>query len=243
MGYDYGVHTQIQSKITKYTLLCAVILVFLVSACTTGGEFVLQEPTLDALSETAIARVTEVHAAQATPEPEQEQLVVASTPLEINPLTGRESSLPGLLDRRPVIVKVQNLPRPRMQWGISSADLVFEYYTEFGTTRFAALYYGENPPMVAPIRSGRWMDMHLVRMYDSVLVFGSAYEDLLKALFNSEFGDRVLIEHPGTCPVICRYDPNGKNYLMTDLRAMNEYLVQLEVDNSRQDMNGMSFRY
>jgi hypothetical protein len=76
-----------------------------------------------------------------------------------------------------------------MQWGISAADLVFEYYTEFGTTRFAAIFYGQNPQMVAPIRSARWMDMHLVRMYNSILVFGSAYDDLLKALFNASFAN------------------------------------------------------
>jgi hypothetical protein len=241
MGYDYGVHTQNRSKITKYIGLCALTLILLASACTTGGEIVVQDPNLDMLAETAIARVTEVHAAQATPElAPAEPLTVLSSP-EINPLTGLAPSSPELLDRRPIIVKVQNLPRPRLQWGISAADLVFEYYTEFGTTRFAAIYYGQNPHMVAPIRSARWMDMHLVRMYDSIFVFGSAYNDLLKALFDTEFSERVLIEHPGTCPAICRYDPNGKNYLMTDLSAMGNYLSRLGVDNSRQDLNGMVF--
>jgi hypothetical protein len=52
------------------TALCAFILVLLMSACTTGGEVIRQEATVQVLSETAIARVTEVHAAQLTAEPQ-----------------------------------------------------------------------------------------------------------------------------------------------------------------------------
>jgi hypothetical protein len=227
------------------TALCAFILVLLISGCTTGGEVIRQEATVQVLSETAIARVTEVHAAQRTAEPQPllqpaDPANLVSEP-EINPLTGLTVTTPALLDRRPVIVKVQNLPRPRMQWGISAADIVFEYFTEFGTTRFAAIFYGQTPQMVAPIRSARWMDMHLVRMYNSILVFGSAYDDLLNALYSAEFRERVLIEHPDTCPAICRYDPNGKNYLMTDLMALKDYLVKEGIDNTRQDLSGMHF--
>jgi hypothetical protein len=230
----------------KHFLLIGILslLLSLISACTTGGEVLIQpegDPTMQVLSETAIARVTEVHAAQvATEVPPSSPISVPAVP-EINPLTGLIAPFPELLDRRPVIVKVQNLPRPRLQWGLSDADLVYEYYTEFGTTRFAAIFYEKNPPMVAPIRSARWLDMHLVRMYDSVLVFGSAYNELLRTLFNSEFSERVLIEHPGTCPSICRYDPNGKNYLMTDLAALGEYMRVHGIDNNRQDLNGMLF--
>jgi hypothetical protein len=235
-----GVHTLNRKKITLYAL-CGLVMVLVTSACTTGGEIIVPEATIQAFSETAIARVTEVHAAQATSEAAQSTPVVIQAQSEINPLTGLAASSPALIDRRPVIVKVQNLPRPRLQWGISAADLVYEYYTEFGTTRFAAIFYGNNPAMVAPIRSARWMDMHLVRMYNSVLVFGSAYNDLLKALYNTEFSERALIEHPGTCPAICRYDPNGKNYLMADLTALGNYLMDEGIDNTRPDLNGMHF--
>jgi hypothetical protein len=235
----------VQPKRRIITALCAFILVSILSACTTGGEVIRQEATVQVLSETAMARVTEVHAAQLTAEPEPEPQPVdpeiSISSLEINPLTGLTVSTPAQFDRRPVIVKVQNLPRPRVQWGISAADIVYEYYTEFGTTRFAAIFYGQTPQMVAPIRSARWMDMHLVRMYNGILVFGSAYDDLLKALYSAEFRERVLIEHPDTCPAICRYDPNGKNYLMTDLVALKDYLVREGIDDTRPDLSGMHF--
>ncbi|HOG80006.1 MAG TPA: hypothetical protein PK454_09660, partial [Anaerolineaceae bacterium] len=46
-----------------------------------------------------------------------------SFPAEINPLTGLAPQDPNLLNRRPIIIKVQNLPRyDRPQYGLSLAD-------------------------------------------------------------------------------------------------------------------------
>jgi len=60
---------------------------------------------------------------------------------DVSPLTGLKVTDPAVLERRPIIIKVENLPREhRPQWGLSFADLVYEYYTEFGGTRFAAVF-------------------------------------------------------------------------------------------------------
>jgi len=237
-----GVHRQHGPISTGLSAVFAAVLMLVISACTTGGEFINPDPpTAQGLTETAAVQETEIQSAQSAADTEESPPVAVQVFPEINPLTGLTASSPALLNRRPVIVKVQNLPRPRLQWGVSEADLVYEYYTEFGTTRFAAIFYGNSPAMVAPIRSARWMDMHLVRMYEGVLVFGSAYRELLEALLDSEFGERALIEHPNTCPAICRYDPNGKNYLMTDLTALDDYLIRLGIDNSRPDLDSMIF--
>jgi hypothetical protein len=160
----------------------------------------------------------------------------------VNPLTGLAPERPDIMDRRPVIVKVQNLPRPRFQYGISFADLVFEYYTEAGSTRFAALYYGNYPEIVAPIRSARFMDMHLVRMYGANFIFGSAYDDLFTALVESDIEERLFIELPGSCPAICRYDPDGKNYLSASLDDLPAYMEKLEIDQGEfPNLQGMAF--
>ncbi|TLN16743.1 DUF3048 domain-containing protein, partial [bacterium] len=54
----------------------------------------------------------------------------SSYPDGYDPLTGLAVSDASLLDRRPVIVKVENLPRDdRPQWGLPQADLIYEYYT------------------------------------------------------------------------------------------------------------------
>jgi Protein of unknown function (DUF3048) N-terminal domain len=51
-------------------------------------------------------------------------------------------------------VSVSNLPRNvRPQWGFSLAGHVYEYYTEEGTTRFAAVFYGQNATIIWSARS------------------------------------------------------------------------------------------
>jgi len=133
----------------------------------------------------------------ATPTPKypEEGYGPTNFPEGVNPLTGLEVEDPALLNRRPIIIKVQNLPRAdRPHWGLSNADIVYEYYTEFGTTRFAAIFYGEDAEMVAPIRSARLFDFNVVRAYKGMFIFGSAYENTYNRLVNSEFANRLMIE-------------------------------------------------
>ncbi|MCE1255023.1 MAG: DUF3048 domain-containing protein, partial [Anaerolineae bacterium] len=163
-------------------------------------------------------------------------------PLEINPLTGLKSTEPDLLNRRPIVVKVENLPRNnRPQFGLSRADLVYEYHTEEGTTRYAAVFYGQNATRVGPIRSGRWFDINLVHMYKSIFIFGSAYERLLNHLLESDFGDRIILEGPVTAEALKRFDPNGQNLLLADLSKLQGIFDYYHIDNSPQDLSGMTF--
>ncbi|HZW04151.1 MAG TPA: DUF3048 domain-containing protein, partial [Anaerolineaceae bacterium] len=165
-----------------------------------------------------------------------------SFPVGVNPLTGLEVDDPTILDRRPVMVKVQNIPRyDRPQFGLSLADIVYEYYTEEGATRFAAIYYGQDAEVVAPIRSARFIDMQLVQMYDSVFVFGSAYSVLRNRLFSADFANRLIIEGNNWLPAVQRYDPNKRNYLSVNTAALQSVLTKNGVDNQRQDLAGMYF--
>lgn len=165
-----------------------------------------------------------------------------SFPLGVNPLTGLEVDDPSILDRRPVLVKVQNIPRyDRPQFGLSFADIVYEYYTEEGATRFSAIYYGQDAELVAPIRSARFFDIQLVQMYDAVFVFGSAYSLLRTRLFNADFADRLIIEGSQWLPAVQRYDPNRRNYLSVNTAELQSVLARNLVDNERQDLSGMYF--
>ena len=163
----------------------------------------------------------------------------ANFPAGMDPLTGQFVANPTLLDRRPMLVKVQNLPRnSRPQWGLSLADIVFEYYTEEGTTRFAAIFYGNDASLVGPIRSGRFIDGHLVRGYKAVFAFGSAYVSEMDRYLSSEYADRLVIE--GSSTPLTRYDPNGFNYLMVNTADLSAYATQKGI-NGKQDLTGMSF--
>jgi hypothetical protein len=161
---------------------------------------------------------------------------------EINPLTGLPASQAELLNRRPILVKIENLPRDhRPQFGLAQADLVYEYHTEEGTTRFAALFYGQNAEKVGPIRSARFFDVNLMRMYKPIFIFGSAYKKLLSFLFEQDFSDRLILEGPNTAPALYRYEPEGRNLLMVNTHDLQGVITKYDINNERPNLAGMVF--
>jgi len=212
-------------------------------------------PTQTTIPPTAFQPVTDTPTPRppsATPLPPTATPTITATPPQsmgpadfppgVNPLTGLKVADPTRLDRRPIIVKIQNLPREsRPQWGVSSADLVYEYYTEFGTTRFAAIYYGEDAPQAGPIRSARFIDVNFIRGYKAFFVFGSAYEGVYNRLVNSEFSDRLILEQAKSCPPLCRVEPNTYNYLVLDTSKFSSYVASRKLDDTRQNLDGMYF--
>ncbi len=179
----------------------------------------------------------------ATPAYPAEGYGPADFPEGVNPLTGLKVKNPELLNRRPIVIKVQNLPRAdRPQWGLSKADIVYEYYTELGTTRFAAVFYGQDAEMVAPIRSARLFDFNVVRAYKAMFIFGSAYEATYNRLVNSEFSNRLMIESANTAGVIYRIEPSSSNFEVANTSKVAEYTKNMGIDNSKQDLDGMLFQ-
>jgi hypothetical protein len=162
-------------------------------------------------------------------------------PTDVDPLTGLKVAAPALLERRPLAIKVSNLPRyVRPQWGLSLADIVYEYYTEEGTTRFIALFYGNDASRVGPIRSARFFDINIIRGYKAVFAFGSAYVVEMNRLLNAEFANRLVLE--GASSPLTRYDPNGTNDLVVNTADLSAYITQEGIENGRQNLDGMSFK-
>jgi hypothetical protein len=161
-------------------------------------------------------------------------------PANVDPLTGLKVTDPSILQRRPMVIKVQNLPRNgRPQWGLSLADIVFEYYTEEGTTRFAAVFYSQDASMVGPIRSGRFIDADIVRGYKAMFAFGSAYVVEMDRFRNSEFANRLVIEGANT--PLTRYDPKGFDYLMVNTADLSAYTTKIGL-NTPQNLDDMLFK-
>lgn len=111
-----------------------------------------------------------------------------------NRLTGEVVDDPALLQRRPLAVKISNAPArwTRPQSGLGQADIVFEHVTEGPITRFTAIFYGDTPPDIGPIRSARLIDLELPAMYDAGLVFSGSSIGVSRKLFSSDFRDRIL---------------------------------------------------
>ncbi|GAB4578793.1 MAG: DUF3048 domain-containing protein [Anaerolineales bacterium] len=165
-------------------------------------------------------------------------------PAGVNPLTGLFVSDPALLERRPMAIKITNFPRRvRPQNGLNLADLVFEYYIEGGLTRFITIFYGNDADQVGPVRSGRFFDEHIVRMYNAIFVFGSADKRVLDTWLESDLLPRLVIPRPGNCPPLCR-DQNNPDYnnLYANTAELGPYVVGRGGDNNKYDLSGMRFQ-
>jgi len=173
----------------------------------------------------------------------------ADFPAGVNPLTGLLVADPDLLDRRPIAVKINIVPRYlyRPPFGLSLADIVINYYHNAGYSRFFALFYGNDAELAGPIRSGRLLDHELVQMYQSLFAYGSADAIINERFFNASYSDRLILEGTRTdCPPtstapLCRYDPSGGDILLGGTSEMSAYAVSHGVVNTQQNLDGMTF--
>lgn len=118
-----------------------------------------------------------------------------------NPLTGLTAADPELLERRPMAIKISQFPRYiRPQSGLTLADVVYEYYIEGGLTRFIAIFYGNDARQVGPVRSGRFFDEHIARMYQAFLVFKYADPRIYDYFKGSDLNDYLVVPGVGSCP-------------------------------------------
>ena len=134
--------------------------------------------------------------------PEGANVPAFTLPTSLNPLTGLPATDPALMDRRPLAIKVANYPRYiRPQSGLTLADNIYEYYIEEGLTRFIAVFYGNNSEWVGPVRSGRYFDEHIQRMYHAYLVFKFADPRVLTHLqTTSDVAPFLVVPNISSCP-------------------------------------------
>ncbi len=227
----------------KKLLYLLASLSLLLAAC---GSAAPATPTLSATAtlpptptSTPLPTVTPTPLPTVTPSYPVEGYGPTNFPTNVDPLTGLVVADPTLLDRRPMLIKVSNIPRNnRPQWGLSLADIVFEYYTEEGNTRFASIFLGNNADIVGPIRSGRFIDDKLVDGYKAIFAFGSAYVAEWDRFVNSDYANRLVIEGPTT--PLTRFEPNGADFLVANTATLSDWATANGV-NGRQNLDGMSF--
>lgn len=125
-------------------LTSVIVLGLLVASC--GGK-----------SDTASTLPVEEIVATTVPE----TTTTTTIPVVVNPLTGAPAADESILNRPALVVKIDNHPQARPQWGLNQADLVFEENVE-QLTRFAAVFHSQGSDPVGPIRSGRIQDINLL---------------------------------------------------------------------------------
>jgi Protein of unknown function (DUF3048) N-terminal domain/Protein of unknown function (DUF3048) C-terminal domain len=101
----------------------------------------------------------------------------AATCKDCWPLTGKPARL-GAVDKRPLVIKIDNVPAARPHYGITQADMVFEILVEGYVTRLAAVFQSQDPKTIGNIRSARLADRSLTPMVRGALVYSgtSSYE-------------------------------------------------------------------
>ncbi|MGC8856700.1 MAG: DUF3048 domain-containing protein [Anaerolineae bacterium] len=167
---------------------------------------------------------------------------VSLSPLYTDPLTGLSPTDPALLNRRPLAIKIANAPDYiRPQSGLSLADVVFEYYIEWGDTRFIAIFYGNNAERIGPVRSGRFFDEHIVRMYHAFYAFKYADPRVYSYFQGGDLEPFLVVPAFGECPPFLKVKrrlPNGAivedyNSVYFDLTRWPTCAAKRKVDNTR----------
>lgn len=107
-----------------------------------------------------------------------------SPPATLNPLTGLPLAA-GLKKQRPVVVCINNDPVARPQYGISQADVMYEYFMEgYSITRFSGIFYGDSPARIGPVRSARLINYYLGALYNAPLFCSGASDQVRYMLKN-----------------------------------------------------------
>jgi len=216
---------------------------------TAGTSAVIVQSTT---TPTTVIPPTSTTTSTPTPFPEPTETPITSSvsvafgpedfPSDINPLTGLQVSDPAILQRNPILVKVSNFPRGlRPHSGLSAADMVFEYTIGEGSTRFTALYYGQNAEIVGPVRSARLIDASIGKAYQGILAFASADAYVYNWVLNA-LGSRAVTEGPATCPALCRTGTGDVNSVFANTALLTDYVTkERKLPAVSPSLNGMSF--
>jgi hypothetical protein len=160
-------------------------------------------------------------------------------PDDINPLTGLPVPNPALLDRRPLLAKIPNYPHNvRPQSGITLADHIYEYYLEWGLTRFIAVFYGNDAARFGPIRSAHLFDENLIRMYSAILVFNGADKRVFDYFEKRELDPNYFVVER-FCPPLCRDESiETYNNLFGNTAQVHQLLRGAGLEDERKWLDG-----
>lgn len=163
-----------------------------------------------------------------------------------NPLTGLPVTDASFLQYRPLAIKISNSPDyARPQSGLTLADVVYEYYIEWGDTRFVAVFYSNayTVERAGPVRSGRYFDEHIARMYHSFLMFKGADPRELEYFHSLDIDQFFVTVGIGNCPpyFIGPYNRDSYNNVFFNGAKWKACAEKKGFDNSPQIISGGFF--
>jgi hypothetical protein len=124
--------------------------------------------------------------------PGTEEVVCPRWPLTGMPLAG------GSAAKRPLYVKIDNNAHARPHYGISKADMVYEWLVEGLTTRLAAVFQSKDPNQIGSVRSARMTDAPIVPSVGGAFVYsGGGPEELMRLHYDDAVAHRYIDLRPG----------------------------------------------
>lgn len=143
------------------------------------------EESLEEPSESS-EEISEESSEESLPEEEEKEEIFVIPGFNQNPLTGLYTVTDGGVGKRPVAIMVNNIEYSLPQYGIASADIIFEMPAEGGLTRFMAMYADyTNVPQVCSVRSCRKYFPAISEGFDAVYVncgMNDVIRDYVKSL-------------------------------------------------------------
>ena len=121
-----------------------------------------------------------------------DETVCPRWPLTGLPLAG------GSPEKRPLYVKVDNNPHARPHYGITRADMVYEWLVEGLTTRLAAVFQSRDPNVIGSVRSARMTDTPVIPSLNAAFVYsGGGPEELMRIHYDAAVVARYIDLAPG----------------------------------------------
>src|SRR6266850_4541178 len=108
------------------------------------------------------------------------------------PLNGKPIG-DGSANKRPLVVKIDNVPAARPHYGLSQADMVIEELVEGYVTRLVTIYQSQDPATLGGVRSARLADRSLTTMVRGALVY-SGTSDYAWSLISQDAANGRYVE-------------------------------------------------
>ena len=157
------------------------------------------------------------------PTPDPSGACTSCWPLNGKPLDGASAS------KRPLVVKIDNVPAARPHYGITQADMVIEELVEGFVTRLAAFYHSQDPQTIGGIRSARLADRSLTAMVNGALVYSGtsefAWSQISKDAADGRYVELSADHSGGYYRVAFRQSPYN---LFTSASAQRDNLTKLQ---------------
>ena len=203
----------------------------LLSACGGAAPAPTATPTKTPMA--AAAAPTKAPAATPTPvaldTPTPIPPTATPTPSNVARFTGLPVDDPAKLTRAPIFICVNNDPVGRSaHWGLSQADLVYEYIVDgFSLTRITAMFQANDADRVGPVRSARFPNIWMVQMYGGALAC-SGGSDHIRYLLKNEVGFPYLdadIDDPSNTVYFQNLGSDYRTRLQIGTEAVRRWLA------------------